>query len=246
MKNTLKLITILCLTMLAVFCAREKNVEPATEKRWLRVYHDGEFKWRIDVTDWEINEDVIHMGYFYYPWQGEDSIDYTEYASGYETSYFGGPYLKVNGKVVGVNLGRVPSSEIQNPEKIITATIDEWELELDPEDLKNLPNLIGIWWGGYSGLFFGTLKAIPSHIRLYLILNNITDADFRELSKLENIRVLQIDSDSLTYHGLRYLCRFKELRRFELISPKIQRERLRCLHKLKKLRYWYVESGMEI
>ena len=86
-------------------CKKEVESPPPEhaqpEPRWLRVYHDGEFKWEIDVSGWEVGEDVIHLsGYnsyandsfcYYYPWQGEDSINYR----------IDRVYLFVNGIAVG-------------------------------------------------------------------------------------------------------------------------------------------------
>ncbi len=236
------------LFLIGVLGCKKEAVPPTSEQaqqeqRWLRVYHDGEFKWKIDVSGWEVGEDVVPLGVFYYPWQGKDSINWTEYDPYYGHPDWMGPYLVVNDKVVGVNLGRLPLAypEVQNSEKIITATFDEYFVgsDFDPAVLEKLPNLIGLTWYMDSPADLKRIEEIPSHLRIYLHCGGeITGEDFKWLSDFSNIRVLGIGSDSLTYRDLRYLCRFKELRRFILFSPIIQWEKVRCLRKLKKLRYW--------
>ncbi|TET22837.1 MAG: hypothetical protein E3J71_04445 [Candidatus Stahlbacteria bacterium] len=245
MKNVFKQITILCLIVLAgsvIFCKKKAEEEP--EPHWLRVYHDGEFKWKIDVSEWEVREDVVPLGVFFYPWQGEDSINWTEYDP-HGHPLWPGPYLAVNDKVVGVNLGFIPLSypEIVDSEKIITATFDEYFVgsEFDPAVLKKLPNLIGLYWCVGSREDLERIGTIPSHLRIYLFCyHDITGADLKGLSKFSNIRSLRIEDGSLSYRDLRYLCRFKGLRWFEFITRVHQEERIKCLSKLKKLRYWYV------
>jgi hypothetical protein len=234
MKNVFKQITILCLIVLAgsvIFCKKKAEEEP--EPHWLRVYHDGEFKWKIDVSEWEVGEDVIDLGFFYYPWQGEDSINWTEYDP-HGHPLWPGPYLAVNDKVAGVHLVFVSLDplEFEDPEKITTATFDEHlaESDFDPAVLEKFPNLIGLTWYMDSTLDLERVETIPSHLRIYLHCGDITGADLKWLSNFSN-----------------FLCRFKELRWFLLISSKIQRERVRYLRKLKKLRYWDIMTpGLRI
>ncbi|MBA7668614.1 hypothetical protein ES703_76728 [subsurface metagenome] len=92
----------------------------------------------IDVTDWEPGEDAVELGgsssqwrdardKFYYPWQGEDTIHY----------FMTGPYLWVNGKMVGARLWEVFYGDIPNPEDIVTVVADPSEVR----HFKHLPNL---------------------------------------------------------------------------------------------------------
>ena len=64
---------------------------------------------------------MVELCAFYYPWQGEDSIDFNGHGydvnSGTEYPWF---FLNVNGKVVGVNIGIVDPSTIPNKEDIVT------------------------------------------------------------------------------------------------------------------------------
>lgn len=106
MKRILKALMILGAVLLALSCSKEAEEvasTPSSEPQpcTLRIYRDGEFERAVDVTDWELGEDVIHLsGYnsyandsfcYYYPWRGEDSIDYR----------IDEVYLFVNGIAVG-------------------------------------------------------------------------------------------------------------------------------------------------
>jgi len=241
MKRILQALMILNAVLLALSCKKEAASEP--EPRWLRVYHDGEFKWKIDVSEWEVGEDVVPLWVFYYPWQGEDSINWTEYDP-HGHPLWPGPYLAVNDQVAGVHLVFVSLDplEFEDPEKITTVTFDEHlaESDFDPAVLEKFPNLIGLTWYMDSKVDLERVETIPSHLRIYLHCGDITGADLKGLSKFSNIRSLRIEDGSLSYRDLRYLCRFKELRWFEFITRVHQEERIRCLRKLKKLRYWYV------
>ncbi|TKJ37889.1 hypothetical protein CEE36_10905 [candidate division TA06 bacterium B3_TA06] len=55
------------ITLIASDCKKEHR---------LRVYNNGVFEHKINITGWDVNEDLVKLGGFYYPWQGEDSIDY--------------------------------------------------------------------------------------------------------------------------------------------------------------------------
>jgi hypothetical protein len=92
----------------------------------------------IDVTNWEPGEDAVELGgsslqwrdardKFYYPWQGEDTIHY----------FIAGPYLWVNGKMVGARLWEVYYGDIPNLEDIVTVVADPSEVRY----FKHLPNL---------------------------------------------------------------------------------------------------------
>ncbi len=92
----------------------------------------------IDVTDWEPGEDAVELGgsssqwrdareKFYYPWQGEDTIHY----------FIAGPYLWVNGKMVGARLWEVYYGDIPDLEDIVTVVADPSEVRY----FKHLPNL---------------------------------------------------------------------------------------------------------
>lgn len=206
-----KIPILLAVAILALACKKE---------RWLRTYNNGEFEDSINVTGWEVNEDVVQFGCdFYYPWQGEDSIDYRgcEFYQGKKYTYkLPRVFLEVNGKIVGFRtdyLADVPdSSEIM--------TIDYCEsnfpdsIQYDLSVLKRFPNLIGISIYIDAQTEFRKLDSIPSNIRLYLHFSNSTDGSLRSLSQYQNVRVLLLFGD-YTHSGLRHLLKLRGLRIFK-------------------------------
>ncbi|TET22832.1 MAG: hypothetical protein E3J71_04420 [Candidatus Stahlbacteria bacterium] len=250
MKNVFKQITILCLIVLAgsvIFCKKKAEEEP--EPSWLRVYNAGVFEDSINVTGWEVNEDVIWIGSFYYPWQGEDSINYDCYRlfplinGGTEEIWNRGSVLRVNGKLVGINTNYVDTLEIAEPHDVITATV--WDCEECLEvSLEKFPNLVGIWVSVDDSNISKTLDVIPQDIRLYVFCFDATNRSLRELSKFLNIRILYLERDRITNCGLRHLAKLKELRwlRIPGFYDKINskgRKYLKALHKLRSLNLYY-------
>lgn len=250
-----KQITILCLVALAgsvVFCRKEAAPQP--EPRWLRIYYEGVFDDSINITGWEINEDVVWLRAFYYPWQGEDSIDYNNYFDYWE--WEPGPHrcwfvLNVNGRLVGVDPNIIPPSKIEHPEWIITLIGVGDSLNI----LKPFPNVVGVTTYTNSSEEIETLASIPSNLRLYVECSNITNRDLRRLARFSNIRALHVErSDRYrgywssggghnpTRCGFRALRRMKELRvlwvhgLFES-SEKIDKY-LKGLPKLRQVKVW--------
>ncbi|MBD3284869.1 hypothetical protein GF359_00800 [candidate division WOR-3 bacterium] len=90
----------------------------------LIITKDGEFQNELDVSGWKKGEyfvylyDASGMG-FYYPWQGEDEIDYkTDERT-----------LWVNGRQVGVDLSLPDPIEVEDKEDIVTAILPGYETE---------------------------------------------------------------------------------------------------------------------
>jgi len=89
--------------------------------RWLRIYCEGEFEDSINVTGWEVNEDVVGIRRWGYPWQGEDSISYSFYLPSYDTTLLPPyTYLVVNGRLVGVDPFGVRIENIPYKEEVLT------------------------------------------------------------------------------------------------------------------------------
>lgn len=240
-----KQITILCLVVLAgsvVFCRKEAAPQP--EPRTLRIYCDGVLKREIDITDWEVNEDVVVLGYFYYPWQGEDSINYDCYDPWEGQRWLPAMFLHVNGKLVGVSTDIMAPEDIPDPERIVTVMYYYYEKGY-VEDLQLFPNLIGALVTIDSSQGLKKLDSISSNLRLYLDCYRITNSDLRKLAQFQNIRILALDNcNGVTNCGFRHLRKFKELRRLRVLyMPHITQRGLRHLKYLPKLRYVDVNEG---
>ncbi len=193
-------------------CKKEAEIlssqQAQQEQRWLRIYHKGRFIKEINVAGWEEGEDVVELCAFYYPWQGEDSIDFNGHGydvnSGTEYPWI---FLNVNGKVVGVNTGIINPSTVPNKEDIITIT---YERELNVDALDFFPNLIGL------DIPDDSLETVASRypdLRLYVHCGEVTRRDLRRLRKYEHIRVIVIAfSKRIKAWDLMLLAKLKDLR----------------------------------
>ncbi|MBN2380752.1 hypothetical protein JXM67_13215 [candidate division WOR-3 bacterium] len=212
-------ITFAILVIAALSCKKE-------EPRTLRIYRNGEFEREVDVTGWEVNEDVIELGMFYYPWQGEDSIDYRGcYFHGFKKYVEEHPYhlLEVNGTVTGSIIDMLWN--VQDCKKILTVVYDLGSSpppeKYNLESLMYLPNLIGVSVRIDSVEDFKKLDSIPSHLRIYVTCNRVTEEAFEKMSRYNNIRVLEVKArwDSISYSGVKHLWRLKDLRYLVSLYP---------------------------
>lgn len=250
----MKRILILALFALAVpACRNEEQAQPQ-ERRWLKVYFEGEFEDSVDITGWEVGEDVVCLRAFYYPWQGEDSInydnyfDYWEWGPGSHRCWF---VLNVNGKLVGIDPVPISPSKIEHPGNVLTLLEGHYSIM---DFLDSFPNLVGIKIS-VTKKTVDELSTYPSNIRWYVSCFNITNADLRRLSRHSNIRALEIEKcnnwgggrrHNPAVGGFRALRRMKELRvlkvhgLFEDSEP-IERY-LKCLPKLRKTKVWIYDT----
>ncbi|TKJ37890.1 hypothetical protein CEE36_10910 [candidate division TA06 bacterium B3_TA06] len=189
------------------------------KERWLRVYNNGVFEDSINVTGWEVNEDVVWLDYFYYPWQGEDSIDFREGLHYFEdeTGFDKHPFfvLEANGKIVGFRSDYAEVITIPDSNLILTITYPNRAYTLrykdfSLDDLKRFPNLVGVYLSIDSRTGLSKLESIPRRIRLYLHCYTTDDA-LKKLSNYQNIRTLLIEGD-YSHRGVRYLLRLKNLK----------------------------------
>ncbi len=216
------------------------------EPRWLRIYRDGEFVDSINVTDWEKNEDVVKLGpYFYYPWQGEDSINYSFSVTLNDTTYVSVySYLVVNGRLVGIDPFSVNIDKLPCKEEILT-------LRRYDSNYTLLPNLVMMGVRIDSVDDIERLDSIPRNIRLYVYIASVfASVDFipevlPKISRFRNVRVVEMDiqkehvDSNLAW--MRWLCRMRRLRRITIGVPEFTTElekariesRLKCLPKLR-------------
>ncbi|MBA7690999.1 hypothetical protein ES703_99537 [subsurface metagenome] len=221
---------------------------PGCEKKpcWLRIYREGEFKDSINVRGWRKNEDVVRLGpYFYYPWQGEDSISYSFSVTLNDTTYVSVySYLVVNGRLVGIDPFSVNIDKLPCKEEILT-------LRRYDSNYTLLPNLVMMPVRICSTDDIKELDSIPRNIRLDVyIASTFASVDFipavlPKISRFRNVRVLEmtlleehVDTD---LSWIRWLCRMRRLRRVTICVPEATTEweeariesRLKCLPRIR-------------
>ncbi|TKJ41944.1 hypothetical protein CEE36_07770 [candidate division TA06 bacterium B3_TA06] len=230
--NVFKQITILYLTVLAgsiTFCKKEMEEIPVAydnpEPRWLVIEDEwGDVVREIDVADWEVGEDVIlfvyhasHAPYIMpYFWQGEDTIVYF-----YD---FEGDYIKVNGKVVGIEYVSVLESHPRaDPDSILSCEV---KFGRHVEGFREyLPNLraVGISYTSHMMPWIAHIisiwdfKEIPEDIDLYFYYSGITNFELWKLSLIPNLKGLVVTY--LEDRGLRFPRGLENLEKLVLNAP---------------------------
>lgn len=227
---------------------------------WLRIYCEGEFKDSINVRGWRKNEDVVKIDEYYYPWQGEDSINYSFHVPFYDTTLLRPySYLNVNGRLVGVDPFGVRIENIPYKEEVLTL------MKYDT-NYKLLPNLVMLPVGISSIDGISYLDSLPRNLRLYVyIYSSLAYGDvgiipevLPRLVRFRNIRVLEIKLMGKNFEGdlpwTRWLCRMRGVRRVIFWIPDGTPEEeevrlkssLRCLPRLRAVeihRYLIVKTG---
>jgi len=237
--------------------------------------HRGEPYIVYDVSEWEPGEDVVGFYLpkpfprmdeeerapllFFYPWHGEDSIDY---------KVDPGP-LTVNGKIVGYVLSSIEFTYFHEDveidieqidtrtQGILTLTTQEFEPEYTIRRLRRFPDLEVVFMYldrisyAYSDcfvwnealhykekcwlskwLYFRNLKEVTEIANLYLYLADIADDELRFLSNFTKLKGLWIKSDSLTDAGLAHLEKLSGLRTFYLYGTEVSEEGVAELREL--------------
>ncbi|TKJ39872.1 hypothetical protein CEE36_10090 [candidate division TA06 bacterium B3_TA06] len=276
MRFTLSLLVIGLLLIGVLGCKKQAEIlssqQAQPEPRTLRIYRDGIFERKIDVSGWEVGEDVIHLsGYnscandsfcYYYPWRGEDSIDYR----------IDEVYLFVNGIAVGspLNPRRGLYHTLEDScyfwkDSILTTWIDltHWNDEdfgWGPWDqypnLKvvrvsvdcHYPHTTSRHFFGYIesfirhgriakfGVFYGQEEP-PDSVDVYLYCLCLCDFCLRDQIEGINLKGIEIVGCGVTTNlSLRYLRKSKGLRYLELHMCKVNNLGLRHLKYLPNLR----------
>lgn len=229
---------------------------------------------RLDVTGWEPGEEFIQLGSYYYPWQGEDSIDWRSE----------GCLLMVNDKPRGINfntyvvLGEVYRNDWIDPNSILTAELTLEQLPC----LNKLPGVtflvVGAKWRdtdvaeelhipsgavNLKGLELGCIQISDSALAsltafkdlrwLWLYSNSsITDRGLIFLEGLTNLRFLDLSSTGITDKGLKSVAKLWQLEELDLSDNEITDEGTSALGGLTNLRKlnlkstWVTESGLAV
>ncbi|MBD3285273.1 hypothetical protein GF359_10910 [candidate division WOR-3 bacterium] len=190
----------------------------------LSITEDGKyFKCRYDVTYWESGEDFIYLSFYYYPWSGEDSIDYS-------IAY---KLLEVNGKIVGVNLVEREAETVVDKSGIITAQVDSDNID----DLVQFPNLIAVSVVGATEEDLAKLSNYDNLRAIDLAYTKITNDGLAGLAELPELRVLNLSYTKVSDEGLQYLSELENLRSINLESTEITNDGLAYLEGLDELRH---------
>ena len=280
MRFTLSLLVIGLLLIGVLGCKKQAEIlssqQAQPEPRTLRIYRDGIFERKIDVSGWEVGEDVIHLsGYnsyandsfcYYYPWRGEDSIDYR----------IDEVYLFVNGIAVGspLNPRRGLYHTLEDScyfwkDSILTTWIDltHWNDEdfgWGPWD--QYPNLKVVrvsvdchyphttlrHFFGYIesfirhgriakfGVFYGQEEP-PDSVDVYLYCLCLCDFCLRDQIEGINLKGIEIVGLGITTNlGLRFLRGAQDLRILALQSYRVNNFGLRHFQYLPELKELYI------
>ncbi|NLI98724.1 hypothetical protein GX441_08720 [bacterium] len=208
---------VLSLTAFAGFLAAQADY------RMLSVTEDGKYyKNRLDVTDWKPGEDFIYLRSYYIPWQGEDSLDY-EMRMG---------NLKINGKLVGVDLVENKLSSINDKSSIVTVQTDPSHFS----ELSELPNLVALSLVGAKETDIEKVKEMDSLKALDLAYTKISDDALMYLKDMNELRVLNLANTEISDRGLKHLSGLTHLRSLDLESTEVTDSGLEYLKDLKDLK----------
>jgi|GEM_PF-5120647 len=249
MNRILRVIFISSMILLSVGCKDKSQVthkESHQDQRWLTIYNDGVWEKDVDVSGFEIGGDVIILGarydQIYYPWQGENSIDY----------WFKDGLLSVNGKVVGLTCNyknAIPDSDATResledgipeirPEDILTFS----DSTINPEVFDSFSNLLVFELspslrsdqdddGAKSQVDLKSLAEIPERVLLYI---ECPADKLKEIPNISNLRGVSVwPYWSLNGIDLKPLKKHKELTHLATICNS---DDLKYIGKLTKLR----------
>ncbi|MBD3285532.1 hypothetical protein GF338_04265 [candidate division WOR-3 bacterium] len=216
------------------------------ENRKIVITCEGKSAGEIDITGWIPGDELIYFSKhsprfetysYYYPWQGEDSLDYR----------IEDGLLFVNGKVVGVYLQEILFTDLPNPELILSVYADSEDIS----KLKQLPNLVAVIMGKTDDNDLINLKDLTNlKLLSFDVKPEITDSGLAHLEGLANLRELNLNYADITNAGLTHLQNLMNLRKLNLMYTDITDAGLRHLAGLKNLKELWLtpnitESGIE-
>jgi len=226
MKSFKKLFVLGIVLAMAAACSAETLV----------VTREGEFQREVDVSGWKKGEYFVYlysesgMGY-YYPWQGEDSIDYrTDERT-----------IWVNDKQVGVDLSLPDPLEVEDPRDIVTAILPGYEISR----AGDYPNLGAVFFIGQIEDPAESFEVFPGLKNLrgfYFSAGALYEDQMDDVGKCENLVVLDIGVSMLPEGGMDAIARLTELR--EVVLGSVSDEEIFVLDGHENLeaitRYWIV------
>ncbi|MCK4232390.1 hypothetical protein KAX21_05515, partial [candidate division WOR-3 bacterium] len=182
--------------------------ECKVQERYLVIAEEGKVKEEIDLTGWESGEEFVGLYPFYYPWQGEDTLDWR----------IDNGLMWVNGKLIGADLEKIAAEDVPDPEAIISVSTTREHLA----ELGRFPNLIAVaMQGEIEDADLEQLKTLSNLKVLYVSWSSVTDAGLAHLTKLANLRVLELLDTDISDTGLTQLEVLKHLRVLNLTGTDI-------------------------
>lgn len=249
-RSALSLLAIGLLLMGLSGCKKENLPSDA---RWLKTTCRGKYAgWTdsVKTNGWVVGKDIVSlfdpttMDGFYYPWQGEDSLDFRIEESVKEIderksdrlvhAYSAKNCLWVNDKLVGgyySELCLLPDSTLKN---ILTIEADYGYYQyisgrFDPERvftieaLKRFSRLSVIstdidYYFNQREQAINTLKMLPPGISVYLTYGVLSGEDVGELAGINELKSLNIWCYDMPPRGILQLAKVEKMRELNIIG----------------------------
>ncbi|MBN2380826.1 hypothetical protein JXM67_13590 [candidate division WOR-3 bacterium] len=171
-------------------------------KKIVIVNEDGDID-ESDVTDLEPGDDFLYLYGYYYPWQGEDTLNVRRDQR----------FLYVEEKLAGANLSKVPLEELADTGNIIAL------LMVQASNLSHLgrfSNLKALSCFIFSDSDWVNLKRLDNLSVLEAFGPGINDTSLKHLVDLTGLKVLCLSENKITDKGLVYLEPLTDLRSLDL------------------------------
>ncbi|MBN2380831.1 hypothetical protein JXM67_13615 [candidate division WOR-3 bacterium] len=217
-------------------CKRYSEQIEHTSRQYVIVTEDGEFVYSVDVTWWEKGENMVQIGLWLYPWQGEDTLEYRIEEN----------LLWVRDTAVGIDLTGKASIFLPEPNKITTVIVDGAHLS-QVAGYKDLKALTVYDLDRVVDIFSST--RLSSHLK----------ADLTPLTELGDLKALVLEDTRITDEDMKYIGNLAELRElwmssdyFFLVEKDItssglaQLKDLDKLHTLDLRNIWIGEAGLAV
>lgn len=201
--------------------------------RELVITRDGEVAQTQDISDWTPGDEFLFLegepyNNYYYPWSGEDSIDYKVDEQG----------LWVGGKLRGFNVYDLEPAAVKTPLDIITAISTADKLG----ELTRFPHLVALSISRLEGeSMVGGLKKLPGLLFLELSAGPYAEEGIEALTSLRELRELDASFAILPAGATKYLRGLSKLKKLSLgMVPDEEMLYIKGLKNLESLSRFYI------
>lgn len=202
----------------------------------LVITREGVYEEEVNTKDWKPGEHFLYLAAgpdfeYYYPWQGETEIDYKVQAN----------TLKVNGRVVGVDLTSPDPIEVDDPDEIITGIVPGYALAGTVE-YRNLRSLFFIGPIEDSVEYSMVVTGLENLSGLYFTAGELSESMIRDLTACKGLVTLDFEVTLLPEGSVEMIAKLPNLRELTLAStPDDELFALKSHKNLRALtRYWEV------